>query len=85
MRETQEKSKTLLCCYAREDQTMLHDLKNHLTALEKEGLISLWDDTYISPGTHWEQEITHQLHTAQIILLLVSSDFIASEYCMAKR
>lgn len=44
-------------------------------------MIDLWHDRDISAGMEWEQEISHHLNAAQIILLLVSPDFMASDYC----
>lgn len=71
----------VFCCYARNDQLFLDELKKHLSTLEREKLISLWADVNINAGENWEEEIHRHLNTAQIILLLVSPDFIASEYC----
>jgi len=71
----------VFCCYAREDQPLLLDLKTHLMPLQREGLITLWADIDINAGEEWEKEIHRHLNTAQIILLLISSDFLASEYC----
>jgi TIR domain len=68
-------------CYAHEDEAFLNKIKAHLVPLQRQGLIDLWHDRDISAGTVWEQEINSHLETAQIILLLISSDFIASEYC----
>ncbi len=68
-------------CYAHEDEELLNKLKTHLAPLQWQGLIETWHDRDISPGTEWEEEIKGQLNTAQIILLLVSPDFMASKYC----
>ncbi len=74
----------IFCCYAREDQPLLYKLKTHLMPLQWQGLITIWSDTNINAGMEWEQEIKKHLDTAHIILLLVSSDFMASEYCYSK-
>jgi len=71
----------VFCCYARKDQEFLHDLKTHLKSLEREGLITVKADIDISPGAEWETTINHHLEVANIILLLISPDFIASDYC----
>jgi hypothetical protein len=68
-------------CYAHEDETLLKKLKTHLRPLQREGLIDIWCDRDISPGADWEREIIQELNTAQIILLLVSPDFMESDYC----
>jgi len=68
-------------CYAREDEALLKQLKTHLKPLQHKGLIDMWYDRHISPGTDWKRAIAGQLDSAQIILLLLSPDFMASEYC----
>jgi nucleoside phosphorylase len=71
----------IFCCYARKDQSLLLELTTHLAPLQREGLITLWADIDINAGAEWEKEIHRHLNTASIILLLVSPDFIASDYC----
>jgi hypothetical protein len=71
----------IFCCYAHEDQLLLNKLKAHLIPLQRQGLITLWADTNIGAGIEWESEINKHLNSAQIILLLVSPDFMSSEYC----
>lgn len=68
-------------CYAHEDETLLNQLKMHLRPLERQGLIELWYDRAINAGAEWEDEINQHLNAAQIILLLISPDFMNSEYC----
>src|SRR6266487_1585178 len=68
-------------CYAREDERLLNRLKTHLKPLQRQGLINIWHDRDISAGAEWEREISKQLNEAQIILLLISPDFMASDYC----
>ena len=68
-------------CYAHEDEQLLNKLKNHLFPLKRTGLIEIWHDRDISAGTDWEQQIKSHLNEAQIILLLVSPDFMSSDYC----
>ncbi len=67
--------------YAHEDEKLRDKLDNHLTLLQREGLISEWHDRQIEAGDDWESEINAHLDSAQVILLLVSDDFIASDYC----
>lgn len=71
-------------CYARKDQALLNDLKTCLIPMLRLELINMWHDADISPGTEWEEEINKHLNTAHIVLLLVSPDFMASEYCYSK-
>ncbi len=68
-------------CYAHEDEALLKKLKMHLRPLEREGLIDVWHDRDINAGSEWKQEISKRLNEAQIILLLVSPDFMGSDYC----
>src|SRR6266487_4660896 len=71
----------IFCCYAHEDQALLKKLITHLASLERQGCIRIWADKDIGAGAEWEQEINKHLNTAHIILLLVSPDFMASDYC----
>ena len=71
----------IFICYAHEDEVYLKKLKIQLTPMHRQGLIEIWHDRDISAGTDWEREISEQLNSAQIILLLVSPDFMASDYC----
>src|SRR5258708_22362140 len=59
----------------------MHKLKTHLSALKLQGHIDVWYNRNISAGTEWEQEIKEHLNSAQIVLLLVSPDFMDSDYC----
>ncbi len=67
--------------YSREDESFLRELEKHLSRLRRQGLISEWYDRKIVAGMDWEQSIITHLSTAQIILLLISPDFMASDYC----
>ncbi len=49
--------------------------------MKRKGLISRWHDHEITAGNEWQEEINEHLNTAQIILLLISPDSIASDYC----
>lgn len=71
-------------CYAHEDEALLNKLKAHLRPLQRVGLIDVWHDRDISAGTKWEEEINKHLNEANIILLLVSPDFMDSDYCYGK-
>ena len=68
-------------CYAREDELLRDTLEKHLRILKHQGYIVSWRDRMISAGREWVQEIDVHLNTAQIILLLISSDFMDSDYC----
>ncbi len=72
---------TLFLSYAHEDEHLCEQLMKHLSLLQRQGLISTWHDRRITAGTNWDQEINEQLERASIILLLISPDFLASDYC----
>lgn len=74
----------IFCCYAHEDKPLLQELTKQLLPLVHQGIITLWADTDIGAGMEWEMEIEKHLNTAHIILLLVSPDFMASEYIYSK-
>jgi hypothetical protein len=67
--------------YARNDEKLRAQLETHLSLLQLQGLITGWHDRAIEAGVEWAQEIDTHLNTASIILLLVSPDFLASQYC----
>ena len=67
--------------YSHEDEALRDELEKHLSILMHRGLISAWHDRKICAGVEWNGEIDEHLNSAQIILLLISSDFLASKYC----
>ncbi|MER3435567.1 MAG: hypothetical protein C4288_19770, partial [Leptolyngbya sp. ERB_1_1] len=71
----------LFISYAHKDESLRQKLDTHLSVLKRQGVIDAWHDREIKPGTEWAKEIDKNLNTADLILLLVSSDFLASEYC----
>jgi tetratricopeptide (TPR) repeat protein len=76
-----DEKREVFICYAHEDESLRQNLEKHLRVLQRQNLITVWHDRKISPGTDWEQEINTALNHAHIILLLVSPDFMASDYC----
>ena len=60
---------------------MRQQLVNHLSTSIRQGLITLWSDRTIPPGKAFDQEISAKLESADVVLLLVSADFLASDYC----
>lgn len=56
----------------------------HLTPLKRQKYINIWYDSEIVPGLEWESEIKRNLENSDIILQLVSPDFLASEYCYSE-
>jgi hypothetical protein len=72
-------------CYAHEVESLLNKLKIQLRPLQRMGFIDVWYDRDISAGMKWEEELDMHLNEANIILLLVSPDFMDSDYCYGKR
>lgn len=71
----------LVFSYAHADEALRNELEKHLSPLKRMGKISTWHDRRITPGEDFEGQIDHYFSEADIILLLISSDFIASDYC----
>lgn len=67
--------------YSHKDEQLRDELAKHLTSMRRQGVIADWHDRKITAGNEWAGEIDEHLNTAQIILLLISSDFLASDYC----
>ncbi len=71
----------LFYSYSHKDERLRDRLGVMMDALKRAGLIRGWHDRQIKAGEKWEQKIHERLKTADIILLLVSPDFVASDYC----
>lgn len=67
--------------YSHVDDELREELDKHLSVLRREGVINSWDDRRIGPGEEIHGEIRAHLESADIVLLLVSADFLASDYC----
>lgn len=67
--------------YSRVDLEWLNKFNRHLASLVRTQKIKTWHDQDIEAGNEWEPEIQHHLNTADIIILLISADFMASDYC----
>src|SRR6266487_2217628 len=81
MTTTQRDSVYVFFAYARRDRSLRDKLEDHLSNLKYRGLITTWHDTEIRAGEEWLRQVEIYLNSARIILLLISSDFMASEYC----
>ncbi len=67
--------------YSHKDELLRDQLEEHLAVLKRQGLISSWHDRRISTGQEWAGKIDIYLERAKLILLLISADFVASDYC----
>lgn len=70
--------------YSHRDERLLESLLTHLALLKRQGLVREWHDRKIAAGREWADAIAEHLETADIILLLVSAHFLASDYCYEK-
>jgi WD40 repeat protein len=68
----------LVCCFAREDEEDLRRLQKHLMVLKNEGLLNSWDKGQIELGMLVEKVLEQHFHNAQLIIVLISPDFLAS-------
>jgi internalin A len=71
----------LFYSYAHKDEPLRDELEIHLKILQRRGLIESWYDRKIDAGDDWKRQIDTHLERADIFLLLLSPDFIASDYC----
>ena len=71
----------LFYSYAHKDEQLRNELDVHLKILDAQGLIFPWHDRLVRPGEEWAQGIDANLEAANIVLLLLSADFITSDYC----
>jgi len=70
----------LFVCHSHEDRRSLEQIRVFLKPLERELPITVWDDSVIRPGVRWFTEILDALSASRVALLLVSPDFLASEF-----
>lgn len=75
-----EKRQNVFISYSRNDREYLERLLVHLKPLEKEGLVDLWVDTRLRAGDRWKKEVEKALDRATVAILMVSADFLASDF-----
>jgi hypothetical protein len=71
----------VIISYAHRDERLRRELDNHLTTLTESGAIRIWHDRKMGPGTDFAVEIDCRVEQSDIMLLLVSPDYLASHYC----
>jgi tetratricopeptide (TPR) repeat protein len=63
------------------DKALRKQLEDHLAPLKRQGIIRGWHDRLIGAGQEWKGNIDKHLEESSIILLLISANFLASDYC----
>ncbi len=79
--EPKAKPAKVFCSYSHADDKFRSQLEKHLALLSQQDAIHVWHDRRIDPGADWKTEIDKNLEEADIVLFLVSADFMASRYC----
>jgi TIR domain/AAA domain len=68
--------------YSHADDTLFDQFKTHLASLKHTGLVESWYDRKIVAGTHVDQNILSELSESRLVFLLISANFVSSDYCM---
>lgn len=75
------RSLKLMFCYAHENSRQRNEVDKRLATMKRRGLVRVWHDRRITAGRDWVGQIDQYLNGSDLILLLVSAEFIASDYC----
>ena len=75
---------SIFISYAHADEDLKNELDKHLTGLKRSKKIETWNDRQLIAGQEWDEVIKTELERSDIILLLISIDFIASQYIWDK-
>lgn len=79
-RDDDDRPPTAFVSYSHRDKKTLARLQVHMKPLQRESIVELWDDTQIIAGEQWKAAIESALNRAAIAVLLISADFLASEF-----
>jgi hypothetical protein len=72
--------KTVFVSYSHKNKRWLQRLRVHLTPYERNGVVEIWDDSKIAPGDRWHSEIQNAIERAAASIVLISPDFLASDF-----
>jgi hypothetical protein len=79
-----DSSVEIFCSYSHKDETLREKFDPIVKNLQRHNEVQVWHDRKIAAGSEWADEIDKHLNSADIVVLLVSSDFLASDYCYEK-
>jgi TIR domain len=79
-----EPAAKVFCSYSHKDEPFRQEFEAHVALMRRRGWISMWHDRKILAGDDWAGEIDDNLNAADIVTLLVSADFLNSDYCFDK-
>lgn len=80
MSDTHPDRSKVFISYSHEDKKWLERLQKHLKPMERQGIVDRWDDTRIDAGQEWKEEIKKAIDEAKVAVLLISADFLASDF-----
>lgn len=75
-------TKQAFLSYAHADEDYVKRLRIHLKPLEKKYNFIVWDDKKLKPGDKWKDEILQNIEHSSVVILLISADFLASQFVM---
>lgn len=78
--DSSDKKLKVFISYSHKDENYRQELETSLSLLKRQNLIETWSDRKILPGKNWRNEISSNLEESDLILFLISPDFIASDY-----
>ncbi len=76
--------KKIFISYSHKDEEWKERVNMHLQVFQLKGSWRTWDDRQIKEGTKWEKEITNQLQSAHAAILLITTDFLISDFIRNK-
>jgi internalin A len=77
---SEEERDQIFISYSHNDKVWLERIRTHLSGAVRNRVIDLWDDSKIRPGSNWKDEVKRALARAKIAVILVSPNFLASEF-----
>jgi len=74
----------LFCSYSHKDQQLRDQFQAHMAPVRRRQWVQIWTDQRIGPGAEWDLAIDAHLSIADLIVLLISADYLNSDYCYTK-